>query len=384
MKIGIIVPSIYMSDKKERVFALRNLGIDLADGLVDLGHKVWLFGTDDMKTKAISIGGNPVLEEGKLIWWKLRNEVGPEKRNREKQELYNMHKFDLICKAIELGNKEKFDIMHYFYETDPTHMLQRFAKYPFIYTLHDPMPEVGSLEYWYHSTYKTHKFVAISNNQKNYSTSGIKFVSTIYNGINLDDFAYCESPTADYMSYMNRFIPEKNPQEAIKLSLDMKMPIKIGGLGRDESKGKREYFSKYVKPFVDGKNVIVVDYLHGQKKAEFLGNAKFNIFPLIWEEPFGLIMTESMACGTPVIAYNRGSVSELVVDGETGFVVKPEDGYTGLVKAYKKMMALSKSKYQQMRENCRSRVAKNFTSDKMILGYEKAFNKVIEDYKSNK
>ena len=114
------------------------------------------------------------------------------------------------------------------------------------------------------------------------------------------------------------------------------------------------------------------------EKIIYLQNAKAFLMPIHWEEPFGLVMIEAMATGTPVIAYGRGSVPEVVKDGETGFIVPPEKGVEGLIEAVKKLYAMPEEEYARMRKNCRKHVEDNFTAYRMVSDYEKLYYSLIK------
>jgi glycosyltransferase involved in cell wall biosynthesis len=136
-----------------------------------------------------------------------------------------------------------------------------------------------------------------------------------------------------------------------------------------EEKGHDAYFQK-VKVREDGTTVRLLDAMIGHVKYPFLGNARAFLFPIHWEEPFGLVMVEAMACGTPVIGYDRGSVSEVVQDAVTGFVVAPGSGVAGLVEAISRIGEIDRAR-------CRKRVEEKFTIQKMVEGYEKVYTSIL-------
>jgi glycosyltransferase involved in cell wall biosynthesis len=149
------------------------------------------------------------------------------------------------------------------------------------------------------------------------------------------------------------------------------------------------FFDQELSPFIDNINVIYIDNTERDEALELFKRSKAFLFPVQWEEPFGLVMIESMACGTPVIAFARGSVPEIIKDGETGLIVNPSDGdirgnwlvkktgIEGLCEAIDKIYSLPVGQYQQMRRNCRSLVEKNFTVEKMVNEYEKVYQQIL-------
>ena len=145
----------------------------------------------------------------------------------------------------------------------------------------------------------------------------------------------------------------------------------------------KKYFVEQVKPLIDGKQIKFIGEVNHKGKAELLKNAKALIAPIQWREPFGLFLIEPMACGTPVIAFNRGSVPEIIKHGKTGFIVTPFNKKTkpnieGFVKAIKKIYQMPETEYKKMRYNCRKHVEKNFSLEKMTSEYEKLYYKVLK------
>jgi len=130
-----------------------------------------------------------------------------------------------------------------------------------------------------------------------------------------------------------------------------------------------EKYFESVKPMIDGKQIKYIGEVSPKKKNELLGNAKALLFPTIWEEPFGLVMIEAMACGTPVIAFSKGSVPEVIKHNKTGFVVKNE----------KEMIAAIKKIDQINRADCREHIENNFTVEKMVDGYERVYEKIMRN-----
>ena len=145
-----------------------------------------------------------------------------------------------------------------------------------------------------------------------------------------------------------------------------------------------DFYNTKVAPYIDGKNIVSRGFFEGNKKSDFIRKGKAFLFPLRWDEPFGLTMIEAMACGTPVIAYNHGSVSEIVRDGLTGFIVDPDDedrpgkgtwvikkqGIEGLIEAVRRIGEID-------RKACRKHIEDNFTVEKMVDGYEKVYHKIL-------
>jgi glycosyltransferase involved in cell wall biosynthesis len=245
--------------------------------------------------------------------------------------------------------------------------------------------------------------ISVSESQKRkYEEEGYKIYRNIYNGVDLDRLFF-QSECLNYYVCFGRFIQRKGVHLAIQAALAAGKNIVLGGRVFNL---ERSFFEKKVKPFFDfeftsfkqealkeflvsGKNVgyygLVDSY---NKKNTLLGNARAMLFPPEWDEPFGLVIAEAMACGTPLIAYAKGAVPEIVVDGVTGFIVNSSDeefqgdwlikktGVEGLCEAMEKIDSMSPEKYRHMRIKCRERVGQYFSvtrmTEKYIQLYEEA------------
>jgi glycosyltransferase involved in cell wall biosynthesis len=150
----------------------------------------------------------------------------------------------------------------------------------------------------------------------------------VYNGCDFDAYDPCYEP-GEYLVFLGRLSPEKNPLGAIRIAQAAEMPLIIAGQPQNES--ERRYFHGEIEPHIDGKDVQWIGPVNHTQKNELLRHAAALLFPIQWEEPFGLVMIEAMACGTPVIAHRRGSVAEVVDDGLTGFHAGVIDAMAELV-----------------------------------------------------
>jgi glycosyltransferase involved in cell wall biosynthesis len=147
-------------------------------------------------------------------------------------------------------------------------------------------------------------------------------MATVPHGFPADLYTYCARPSGDYLAFLGRISPEKRPDIAIQLALRTGIPLKIAAKVDAVDVG---YFEAVVKPLLNDPLIDYIGEIGDDYKSEFLGNALCLLFPINWPEPFGLVMIEAMACGTPVIAWNFGSVPEVVEDGVTGFIVESEE-----------------------------------------------------------
>jgi len=185
----------------------------------------------------------------------------------------------------------------------------------------------------------------------------------IYNGINLPDFPFAAGKRK-YFFWMGRISKEKGVEDAIKFAQKIKEELIIAGPIRDE-----EYFNQFVKPNLNSK-IRYVGGLGLKEKVKYYQGAKAFLMPIKWEEPFGLVAIEAMACGTPVIAYDRGALPEIISAGSDGFIVKPNE-VEGLIKAAKKIIEIDRKK-------CREKVEKHFTLEKMVDEYLNYYKEIMK------
>lgn len=225
---------------------------------------------------------------------------------------------------------------------------------PFINVMHlNIFSELAEL----FKTYHTHVITISNSQQKNYPN--LSYLATVYNGVNTKDYPFNPVPK-DYLLMLGSIGRHKNQAAAIRVAKKLSIKLILAGKVRD-----KDYFEE-LKKDIDGNKIQLVGELSFTEKIKLLREAKAFLFPIMWEEPFGLVMIEAMSCGTPVIAFNHGAIPEVVVNGRTGFVVENEDQ---MVEAVQKIDSIDRS-------TCRAHVEKNFTIKKMINDYESACQKI--------
>lgn len=327
----------------------------LTEELVRRGHEVTLFATSDSKTSA------------RLI------EVLPYPMS--KGVLFNLtptfYSLMATTKAAEM--EEEFDVIHSHLGAVAYHFAN-LIKTPIIETVHSRCEATsrneskGFLKKYCADRqdrfYKVHH-VYVSRSQKNDFQPKRNF-SVVHNGIGLEDFTF--SPQGgDYFAYLGYLAPEKGAHLAVQAARKTGVKLKLAG----SYYGCEKYFNKEIKPLLRKGQIEYVGVVGPDERNKFLGGAKGLLFPINWQEPFGLVMIEAMACGTPVIGFNRASVPEVVKDGVTGFVV---DDLKGMESAIRRTEKLS-------RESCRKYVEKKFSVERMADDYEKIYAKIIEEKK---
>jgi glycosyltransferase involved in cell wall biosynthesis len=170
--------------------------------------------------------------------------------------------------------------------------------------------------------------VSISNQQR-WPMPPVNWAGTVYHGLPLDLLHFNPSPRGDYLAFLGRISPEKRPDRAIAIARRANMRLRIAAKVDDAD---RKYFEQQIRPLLDDPLVEFIGEIDEHRKSEFLGNASALLFPVDWPEPFGLVMIEAMACGTPVIAYPQGSVPEVIDPGVTGFIARSIEEAAALVR----------------------------------------------------
>lgn len=272
----------------------------------------------------------------------------------------------LLSKAYR--HAERYDIIHA--HLDNAHFfMSPLVKIPTVMTQHwpiEPLTQKIITQVPYSNVYIT----PISKAQKKHYKELIVYTKTVYNGIDIDRFKFKKQPENHFV-FLGRLHPSKGSHIAIKLCRSLKKKLVLAGSTDLEREIYRQYWEKHINPALKSPYISYKGEISHRLVSKFLGQAKALIFPIQWEEPFGLVMVESMACGTPVITFNRGSAPELVKQGVTGFVVNNEDEMREAIKNIDKID----------RTKCRQWVKDNFTTSKMADGYEDVYKKIIKKYK---
>ncbi len=329
----------------------------IAEGLVKKEHKVFFFSPEGSNIKVTKI----ISGEMKPLEGKKEHQIlqGPMIREREREKIKNLWDQYLISLIYREVLKGKYDLIHIHPVDRALPFGLSFGNIPVVYTLHDPIyPWRRDIFRMFQS--KNQYFISISNTQRK-PAPHLNWIATIYNGIDLKYFPFNPKPKNQTL-FLGRILPTKGPDIAIKAAKRAKAKLIIAG-----SPNRGDFWKNKIKPLL-GKNIQYVGNIPYQKTYKYYGESKVSLCPVQWEEPFGLTFIESMACGTPVIAFDRGAAREVIKDGETGFIVKNIDE---MVRAIKKIDKIS-------RRDCRAWVEQNFTIKKMVDEYEKVFFKILK------
>ncbi len=339
------------------IYAPIDLAVDLSQGLVAHGHQVVFYAPTGSH-----VGGGVVTESAKLPplarnlaeYQELIHSIG--RMVHGQSELWDLH---LARNMFERAAAGQYDLLHFHHAESAWPLAALYPQVPVVYTLHDP------IEPWFIDTAKLHQtpsqsFVSISDNQRR-DAPHLPYAATVYNGIDTSAYAYVDRP-GEYLLFAGRIVPDKGVKEAVEVARQTGERLLIAGPTFPDHQA---YFDDYVKPYLDDR----IQYLGALPKEAVIKHyqhAKALLCPIQWEEPFGLTMVEAMACGTPVIAFGRGSVREVLADGQTGFAVQTVN----------EMVAAVGRLNEIERRACRHRVEQHFSIQAMVEGYERVFQRL--------
>ena len=334
MKVAILAPIAWRTPPR-KYGPWEQIASNIAEGLIVKGIDVTLFATGDSITKGKLeyICEKPYAEYSKLdpkVW----------------ESLHISHMME---------QADRFDLIHNNYDFLPLNY-SRLIKTPMVTTIHGfSSPKILPVYKKYNST---GYYVSISNSDR---SPELNYIATVYNGVNTNEFTF-KSSSEDYLLFFGRIHPEKGVYESIQIAKKSKRKLIISGLVQDQ-----QYFDYKVKPLINNDDIIYVGNSGPVERNKLLGGASALLHPISFEEPFGLSVVEAMFCGTPVIAFNRGSMPEIILDRKTGFIVRNIDEAVEAVQDVK----------QINRRFCYEWSVSKFTTQKMVEGYLKVYKQIL-------
>ena len=333
MKIAILAPVAWRTPPRH-YGPWEQVASNLAEGLVDKGFDVTLFATGDSLTKGQL---EFVVEKGY-----------EEDRTQDAKVLECLH----ISNLMEQSGS--FDLIHNHFDFLPL-TYSKLISTPMITTIHGFSSEkiVQIYQRYNNNSY----YAAISDANRH---PKLQYLGTVYNGLNTHHFTYNEHPE-DYLLFFGRIHPDKGTAEAIQISKQSKKRLIIAGIIQDEA-----YFKQEIEPLLNDE-ITFIGAAGPEKRNELIGKAFALLHPINFDEPFGLSVAEAMLCGTPVIAFNRGSMPELIIDKVTGFLVKDVAGAAAMVDQIKVIN----------RSDCHDWAISKFSTEKMVEDYITLYHQIL-------
>lgn len=333
MKIAVLSPVAWRTPPRH-YGPWEQMASNITEGLVTLGMEVTLFATGDSITDATL---NSVVQKGY-----------EEDRSQDAKVIECLHISNLMEQAGD------FDLIHNHFDFLPL-SYSGLIKTPVITTIHGFSSE-RIIPVYQKYDQKSH-YVSISDANRH---PLLTYLGTVYNGLDTSDFDF-NSTGGDYLLFFGRIHPDKGTAEAIQIAIKSGRKLMIAGIIQDEN-----YFKEKVEPYLNG-DIVFIGAAGPVQRNELLGNAYALLHPINFAEPFGLSVAEAFLCGTPVIAFNRGSMPELIADRETGFLVNSVG---------EAIAAVSEIKYIN-RQTCRDWAAQKFSKEKMVEDYLALYHKIL-------
>lgn len=334
MRIAILSPIAWRTPPRH-YGPWESVASNLTEALVDRGHEVTLYATGDSITKA-----------------KLKA-VAPRGYEEDSNLIPKVWESLHISSLFE--EADQYDLIHNHFDFLPL-TYSGMANTPLLTTIHG-FSSAGILPV-YRKYNDSVSYVSISDSDR---AQELDYTATVYHGIKMEEFQFEPHPS-DYLLFFGRIHPDKGVHEAIKIAKHCEKHLIIAGIIQDQS-----YYEKHVEPMLQKNKIEYIGSVGPEKRNRLLGNASVLLHPIHFEEPFGLSVVESMACGTPVIAFNRGSMPELIKDGYNGYLVNNVDEAVDAINDLSNIRRI----------DCRTHVEQNFTIDRMANEYEKVYRKIL-------
>ncbi len=334
MKIAMLAPVAWRTPPRQ-YGPWEQVTSNITEGLVKKGLDVTLFATADSVTR------------GKLRY--ICPKAWEEDKSLDPKVQECMHISFLMEQA------HKFDIIHNNFDFLPL-TYSRLIKTPMVTTIHGfSSPRIIPV---YKRFNDINHYVSISHADR---SNELSYIANVYNGIDADNFTLRESH-GDYLLYFGRIHHDKGTREAIDIALKSNMKLIIAGYIQDEN-----YYRQHVEPFIDGNQIVYAGNAGPSQRDKLLGGAYALLHPINFNEPFGLSVAESMFCGTPVVAFNRGAMPELIEDGKTGFLVNDVHQAVSVLPVISKIN----------RAYCRSRAESKFSVSTMTDSYFDIYKQIL-------
>lgn len=370
------------------IFSPGRLAITLADGLNDLGLNVKLYSPGAVSSSATNVTADLSYFERELALRGDSYTTLMKKHPLTFVSLARQVQAEIIAKAFADANADNIDVVHiYTNEEDIALPFAQFCKKPVVFTHHDPF----SLLVRYKNNFPKYghlNWIALSESQKSAMPAGTNWVGTIYHGLPRNEYAANYHPKGDYVLFMGRIVQPKGTHLAIKAVQNYNRNLRAGQsklrlkiVGRHYAgESKDTYWQEHVQPYIEDEEIEHVGFVNTvAEKQELLGNARALIMPSLFDEPFGMVAIEAMACATPVVSLDRGALPELIMNGINGTVV-PAIESGGQVDESATAQGLSEAIAhvgEIDRYACRAEFEARFTAERMCREYQEVFARLV-------
>ena len=334
----------------------------IAEGLAGKGHSVTFFGPE-----GTTLGKGVTVETCGL------RSIAATSIDLEKQisttDLFGDYRFGLqdavMARAmLERAAAGEFDCVVFNHFESALTLAPLFPTVPIIFILHDNMDEARREALELHAS-PNQFFISISGSQRR-NIPDLNYAATVYNGVDTKHFTFSEE-CEDYLFMAGRVTPDKGVKEAVQIAQQTKRRLLIAGSLTPQNYW---YFDEHIKPFLDDK-ILFLGMLDREQLVKYFQKAAAVLAPIQWDEPFGLSMAEANSCGTPVVAFRRGAVPEVIADGKSGYIV---DNSAEMIMAIEKLGKIS-------RKDCATRARKHFSETIMVNNYERVLQEIIDNWK---
>jgi glycosyltransferase involved in cell wall biosynthesis len=360
MRIAMMVRAyIPVPRPKDIVYANIDLAVDIAEGLAKRGHSVDFYapmGSQLKKVKIENCSLPPLVHNLEEFRELLAN---TDQLIHGLTQIWDEY---MARRMFHRALAGEYDLLHFDHPQSALLLTAEHKTVPVVFTIHDPIYKYHRETFELFQTTNQH-YISISDNQRR-DAPDLPYFKTIHHGIDTRRFAFNKTPE-DYLLYSGRIVSEKGVREAIQVAKETRHRLLIIGPTYPDA---MDYYDKYVKPNLDDQ-ILYLGFIEREFLTPYYQKAKALLTPVQWEEPFGLTTIEAMACGTPVISFNRGAAPEIIKNGKTGFIVNTT---AEMIEAVHNIGKIK-------REDCRRYVERNYSTRTMVKNYEQAFQQVINE-----
>lgn len=389
MKIGILVPHIFMQEVilPNVIFAPAKLALNLAEEMQSQGHEVTLFTPGKINSKVTNVNADLGLFENEL---NIRGDTYISLLRKHPFTFITLARQvqnELVAKAMKMANDGQLDILHvYTNEEDTALPFAQLCHKPVVFTHHDPYNFLVKYKSVF-PKYPHYNWISISLSQRRQMPKDTNWVANIYHGLPIDEYQPAYDTNSDYVVYLGRIINTKGVHLAIEAVQDYnrrhKTSLKLKIAGKHYSDHQKDkYWEDIIEPKLADKNIEYVGYLKStEEKQGFLGGARALLVPSLFEEPFGMVMIEALACATPVIGLDSGAIGEVIKPGKNGLIIK-KTYKNGVLDEQTATTALAQSLGELKnisRADCRKDFEDHFTLRRMAANHIAVYEKLVKE-----